>query len=208
MRREYTQGELTEAQAGDDPIALFDRWFTDAADSCPGAFYEPHTMALATVDADGVPANRIVLLKALDGGRFCFYTNYRSAKAAQMNANAHVALAFHWPWLERQVRVVGSVSQVDRANSEAYFATRPRGSQIGAWVSDQSEQTTRQVLDQRLAELEARFADGPVPCPPHWGGYAVQPVQIEFWQGRANRLHDRLRYRVDAAGWARQRLGP
>lgn len=210
MRREYTQGELTEAMAGDDPLLFFARWFDEAIASCPGAFYEPNTMALATVDARGVPANRIVLLKAVEDGQFIFYTNYQSAKAAQMAVHPHVALAMHWPWLERQVRVVGTASRVDRATSEAYFATRPRGSQLGAWVSNQSDPMTREQLDDRLEELQRRFGDGPIACPPHWGGYAVRPSEIEFWQGRSNRLHDRLHFgRADhGSPWQRKRLGP
>lgn len=210
MRREYTQGELTEAEAGDDPVVLFERWFDQACQTNPGAFYEPNVMALATVGPDGVPANRIVLLKSFDAAGVTFYTNYASHKARQIAHNPMVALAFHWPWLERQVRIVGPAAPVPRAVSQQYFATRPRGSQLGAWVSDQSEPIGREQLAARLAELEARFDGGDVPCPPNWGGYVVALRAIEFWQGRPNRLHDRLVYRraADRDGWQRQRLGP
>jgi pyridoxamine 5'-phosphate oxidase len=208
MRREYTQHELTEADAGDDPRALFDRWFDQATQSCPGQWYEPNTMALATVGADGVPSNRIVLLKSFDQAGFVFFTNYDSRKAGELAGNANAALAFHWPWLERQVRAVGAASKIDRAATESYFASRPRGSQLGAWVSDQSEPMSRQAMADRLAELEAKFADGDVPCPPNWGGYVVAPRQIEFWQGRPSRLHDRLLYTLIDGQWQRQRIGP
>jgi len=208
MRREYAQHELTEADAGDDPIALFERWFDEATESCPGQWYEPNVMSIATVGDDGVPSNRIVLLKAVEDGGFVFFTNYDSRKAGELAANPNTALAFHWPWLERQVRIVGAASRIDRASTEQYFATRPRGSQLGAWVSDQSQPMSRQAMTDRLTELEAKFADGAVPCPPNWGGFVVRPSQIEFWQGRPNRLHDRLLYWATNAGWQRQRLGP
>ena len=208
MRRNYDAGELTEPQAGDDPIALFRRWFDEARQTNPGQWYEPNTMTLATVDAEGRPDARIVLMKDITDAGVVFYTNYSSAKAEQIAVQPTVALAFHWAWLERQVRLVGEAAKVDGGVSEAYFATRPRGSQLGAWVSEQSAPTTREQLRARLAELEAQFADREVPCPPQWGGYTVHAGRLEFWQGRPNRLHDRLLYTRQAGGWSRVRLSP
>jgi pyridoxamine 5'-phosphate oxidase len=208
MSNHSPAARLLEDDAGDDPIALFSRWFDEAARTCPGRWYEPHCMALATVDADGEPASRIVLLKSFDADGFVFYTNYNSAKARQIATCDRVALTSHWPWLERQVRINGSAGRVDRATSETYFATRPRGSQLGAWVSDQSQMMSVEQMDRRLAELTERFAGQDVPCPPHWGGYVVRPAALEFWQGRADRLHDRLIYRRRDGGWSRRRLGP
>lgn len=208
MRRNYDAGELTEQQAGDDPIALFRRWFEDAKDANAGEWYEANAMTLATVDESGAPDARIVLLKSIEDQGVMFYTNYTSAKAKQIERQPTVALVFHWAWLERQVRIVGKASKVDRQTSEAYFATRPRGSQLGAWVSEQSEPTTREELAERLAELEKQFDGQDVPCPPQWGGYFVEARRIEFWQGRPNRLHDRLVYEKGEDGWARVRLSP
>lgn len=210
MRREYLTGGLTEADAGDDPLDLFDRWFNDAREKCPGPWYEANAMALATVDRAGVPSNRIVLLKDYNASGLTFFTNYQSRKAADLADRPTAAAVFHWAWLERQVRVTGPVAQVSRQVSEAYFASRPRGSQLGAWVSNQSEPMSRQQMADRLIDVETRFADTDVPTPPHWGGYVIEPTQVEFWQGRENRLHDRLLYtrQSPAAPWQRQRLGP
>lgn len=209
LRLEYSHGGLTEEQAGEDPLVLFDRWFAEARRASTGPGYEPNVMTLATVDAAGEPAARIVLLKQFDERGFVFYTNYESDKAAELQAHPHAALVFHWCALERQVRITGRVERVSRQESEDYFADRPRGSQVGAWVSDQSAQTTRDELDRKLAELEQRFEGAPVPCPPHWGGYRVAPSRIEFWSGRPNRLHDRILFtRQDDGSWARGRLSP
>jgi len=210
MRRDYAAAELTEQQAGDDPLALFARWFAQAKAERPGdaQWYEVNAMTLATVDAGGRPAARIVLLKDFDEDGLVFFTNYESQKASHIATNPVVALCMHWPWLERQVRIEGRASQIDREASEAYFASRPRGSQLGAWVSNQSEPITRQQMAHRLADLERRFKDRDIPCPPHWGGYRVEPAAIEFWQGRPNRLHDRLLFTRTADGWQCRRLGP
>ncbi len=208
LRIEYSRGGLTEDQAGDDPMVLFERWFAEARQTT-GPGYEPNVMTLATVDAEGHPAARIVLLKQFDERGFVFYTNYQSDKAAELQVHAQAALVFHWCSLERQVRITGQVERIAREQSEQYFATRPRGSQIGAWVSEQSTETTRDELDRKLADLELRFEGQPVPCPPHWGGYRVRPNRLEFWAGRPNRLHDRLLFvRLADGKWARRRLNP
>ena len=192
-----------------DPLALFRTWFDGVV---AAGVVEPSAMVLATADADGHPAARAVLLKGVDERGFRFFTNYGSAKAADLSVNPNCALAFVWPALVRQVRVRGRAVRISRKESEAYFATRSRGSQLGAWASRQSEVIAdREVLDRRLAEMEVRFPVGEdIPLPPFWGGYVVVPDSIEFWEGRADRLHDRLRYsRADPAGkWAVERLSP
>jgi len=208
MRRNYEAGELTERQAGDDPIALLRQWFDEAKAGNGGAWFEPNVMTLATVTPTGEPDARIVLLKDIVDDGVVFYTNYTSAKGRQIEHQPTVALVLHWAPQERQVRIVGQASKVDRATSEAYFATRPRGSQLGAWVSEQSAITTRQQLAERLAELEKEFEGKDVPCPPQWGGYQVNAKRLEFWQGRPNRLHDRLQYTRSGEGWERVRLSP
>lgn len=218
MRRAYHAERLLEADAGHDPLALFHRWFEQARQSAPAPWCEPNAMTLATVDPrTGRPSARIVLLKDLDDTGFVFFTNYQSRKARDLDASPHAALVMHWPWLERQVRVEGRVEKVPRNVSEQYFRGRPRGSQLGAWVSDQSTPMTREQMDQRLADLQKQFAERDVPCPPHWGGYRLLllPIPgagagavIEFWQGRPDRLHDRLEYRLESTGWTRRRLGP
>jgi pyridoxamine 5'-phosphate oxidase len=200
---------LTESDLLDDPIELFRRWFADAqAANLP----QPDAMTLATVDADGRPSARVVLLKGVDARGFQFFTNYESRKAGELDGDGRAALALVWIPLQRQVRVVGDVTRLSAAESDAYFATRPRGSQIGAWASQQSREVSdRGVLEARVAELEARYDGVAVPRPPHWGGYLVAPREIEFWQGRRNRLHDRFAYtreRADGGAWQRARLQP
>ena len=206
LRTDYTRGALLEAEAPADPLSLFDAWFAEAlAAQVP----EPNAMTLATVGACGQPSARIVLLKGVQAGRFEFYTNYDSRKAHELAAQPRAALLFFWAAFERQVRIEGEVTRVDAAASDAYFVQRPRASRIGAWASDQSQVIeNRAVLEARYAECEARFGQTEPPRPPHWGGYALTPLIVEFWQGRASRLHDRLRYRKSGASWLRERLAP
>jgi pyridoxamine 5'-phosphate oxidase len=205
--RGIDEDHLTEAQALDDPFPLFDRWFEEAGRA---GLYLPETMNLATASPDGVPSSRQVLLKGWGPEQgFVFYTNYDSRKAAELDVNPRAALLLHWATLHRQVRIEGRAERVSREQSEAYHATRPRGSRIAAWASRQSAPLeSRAALEQRFREKEAEFRGRDVPLPPFWGGYRVIPERIEFWQGRANRMHDRLLYRREGDGWAMARLSP
>jgi len=199
--------ELTEHDLLPDPIALVQRWFADAE----AAGVEQHdAMTLATATPEGHLSARAVLLKGIDARGFAFYTNYESRKARELDANPHAALVLLWIPLQRQVRVTGRVARLSAEESDAYFATRPRGSQLGAWASQQSEPLPDRVeLEERWAALEQRYAGGVVPRPPHWGGYRLEPDEIEVWQGRANRLHDRFAYVRAADGrWTHTRLQP
>jgi pyridoxamine 5'-phosphate oxidase len=206
MRRDYALASLSERDVDADPIRQFERWFADAVSA---RVPEPNAMTLATASRDGVPAARIVLLKGVDAAGFVFYTDYRSRKAAELTENPLAALTFLWKEIERQVRITGSVARVSTAESEAYFRTRPPGSRLGAWASRQSSVlASRDELEERLREVAARFPDGDVPLPPHWGGFRVVPDEVEFWQGRPDRLHDRLLYRREEAKWAIVRLSP
>jgi len=198
---------LDENEIDRDPIRQFQIWFDDAISA---KIPMPEAMTLATATPDGMPAARMVLLKQVDQDGFVFFTNYRSAKAQQLDANPHAALVFYWHQLERQVRVEGSVVRISQQESHEYFQTRPRESQIGAWVSEQSTVITgRDVLEQRARELEGLYCDREIDCPEHWGGYRVIPERIEFWKGRVGRLHDRILYERDSGGlWTISRLAP
>jgi pyridoxamine 5'-phosphate oxidase len=206
MRREYADAGLGERDVPHEPIALWREWLDSAQ---AAAIAEVNAMVLSTVDGRGAPSSRMVLCKYADADGFVFYTNYSSRKAAEIGANPQVSLLFPWHPLGRQVRVEGLATRVDPAESAAYFATRPRGAQIGAWASPQSAVlASRAELDGLVAEVEARYADGDIPLPPQWGGFRVRPDAVEFWQGRTNRLHDRLRYVRDGAAWRIERLSP
>lgn len=208
LRENYTQATLDEQDLSANPFDQFRTWIQEAVTA---EVKEPNAMSLGTVDAAGHPSVRIVLLKGITERGFVFYTNYQSTKAQELAAHSHAALNFFWPELERQVRIKGRVEKVPESVADAYFAGRPRGSRIGAWASPQSQEISgRSVLEENLAELMARFGEsGEVPRPSHWGGYVVLPEEIEFWQGRSSRLHDRHLYRKDAQGtWTHVRLAP
>ncbi|VXB67610.1 pyridoxamine 5'-phosphate oxidase [Aeromicrobium sp. 9AM] len=206
MREEYAREGLDEAAAGDDPLALLGRWLNEAIDA---GVYEPNSMALATATPDGRPSVRIVLLKGLDDRGLTFFTGYESRKGAELEANPRAAAVMLWHPLQRQVRVEGRVTRIDEAESDAYFTSRPRGSQIGAVASPQSRViSSREALERRVAEVEQVFDHHDVVRPPIWGGYRIALESVEFWQGRQSRLHDRIRYVRQSDGWRRDRLAP
>ena len=206
-RKEYEQGALDEATVAASPFEQFALWY-DAA--VAAGLPEPEAMTLSTATPDGRPSARVVLLRGFDAKGFCFFTNYESHKGRELAANPHAALTFHWAALERQVRIEGRVERTSAAESDAYFASRPSTSRIGAWSSPQSEVIpSRQALEEIFARYRAEHPDEAViPRPSHWGGFRLVPERIEFWQGRPNRLHDRLRYRRVAGRWAVERLAP
>ena len=206
LRVDYKRAALSERDAASDPFELFTRWFDEAV---AAAIPEPNAMTLATVDAAGRPAARIVLMKGIDARGVVFHTNYDSRKGHDLAGNPRAALLFFWVGLERQVRIDGTAERVSAEESDAYFAARPRGSQISAWASPQSASVAdRAWLEARFAECEARFASGAVPRPPNWGGVRVVPDRFEFWQGRASRLHDRLVWSRQGDRWTIGRLAP
>jgi pyridoxamine 5'-phosphate oxidase len=206
IRREYALEELSEDSVSEDPVAQFGLWMEEAIGS---QVMEPTAMTLSTVSVDGQTTARVVLLKGYDANGFVFFTNYLSKKATDISEEPRVSLHFLWRELERQVGITGTAAKVDRRESEEYFATRPRASQIGAWASEQSKPVgSRKELEDRVVALDAEYADREIPCPPDWGGYLVEPVTLEFWQGRRSRLHDRLRYDRCGERWAITRLSP
>jgi pyridoxamine 5'-phosphate oxidase len=205
-REEYTRGGLVESDLLPDPIAMFRRWYDEAS---AAGLHEPNAMVVATVSADFAPAARLVLLKGVSDEGFVFYTNTGSRKGSELAGNPRIALLFPWHPLERQVRVDGTVTVLPRADVDAYFAVRPRGSQLGAWASHQSRVVSgREELLAAYDDAERRYADGDVPTPEEWGGYLVHPESVEFWQGRPGRMHDRLVYRRTPDGWRTERLAP
>ncbi|QWF23085.1 pyridoxamine 5'-phosphate oxidase [Nocardioides sp. LMS-CY] len=207
LREEYGRAGLDEADLAPDPVTMFERWMRDAVDA---GLHDPNAMVVSTVGADSAPSSRMVLLKGVSPDGFVFYTNTGSRKGGELADNPRCALLFPWHPLERQVRVDGVAAPVSREAVAAYFAVRPRGSQLGAHASPQSRVATREQLAAAYADAEARWpeSDGPVPVPEEWGGYVVRPEAVEFWQGRPGRMHDRLRYRRAGDGWVTERLAP
>lgn len=206
LRKEYSLAGLVEKDLAKDPYRQFEKWFHEAE---AAKLIEPNAMILATAGKDGRPSARTVLLKGFDGRGFMFFTNYESRKGRELEGNPHASLVFPWFPLERQVIIEGSVTKVTREESDAYFHSRPRASQIAAWASPQSTLiSSRSVLEESVKALEEKYAGREVPLPPHWGGWRVSPATVEFWQGRRSRLHDRLRYRRQKDEWVVERLAP
>jgi pyridoxamine 5'-phosphate oxidase len=206
LRRSYDRDSLDEGRAAAEPFAQFRSWFGDALSA---EHLEANAMTLATADERGRPSARVVLLRGWDERGFVFFTNYESRKGREIAFEPYAALVFYWDALERQVRIEGPVAMLPAEESDAYFARRPRGHRLGAWASDQSRVVAgRADLDARMADAEQRFAGVDVPRPPYWGGYRVSPERMEFWQGRPNRVHDRLAYRLAGGLWLRERLAP
>jgi pyridoxamine 5'-phosphate oxidase len=207
IRKEYSRATLDQTEVNKNPIVQFEKWFDEAITS---KALEPNAMTLSTITEAGKPSARIVLLKGVESNSFLFYTNYQSQKGKELDANPACALTFFWPELERQVRIEGVCTRVDEATSDTYFKSRPRGSQLGAWASPQSTLIkNRELLEARVKELEKRFEGKEMlPKPKQWGGYAVDPLEIEFWQGRQSRLHDRIVYYKTDGNWTIHRLAP
>jgi len=209
MRKSYRLGTFLEKDISGDPMVQFRKWLGEATEGKLPDWVEANAMTLSTCDAAGELSSRIVLLKGLEDGKFWFYTNYDSLKAEQMAANPRVSLCFLWQHIQRQVRIRGTVQKAPREQSVRYFNSRPRDSQLGALVSQQSRViASRDVLEEQWTQLQQRYTEGEIPCPDNWGGYCVTPISIEFWQGRESRLHDRLRYRIDDGHWIVERLSP
>ena len=205
-RRDYVRGPLEREHLDADPIVQFTQWFEEA---CEHIDIEPNAMTLATVDSNGAPAARMVLLKFFDRDGFVFFTNLESRKAMHIDSNNRVALLFWWPELERQIELNGVAERISSVEAAKYFMTRPRGSQLGAWVSHQSDVlTSRKALEMKLDEMKRKFANREVPLPSSWGGFRVVPTAIEFWQGQPDRLHDRFQYVREGEGWRIRRLAP
>jgi pyridoxamine 5'-phosphate oxidase len=207
LRQEYSTQSLLESDAAANPIDQFDKWWQQALNS---AIVEPNAMTLATASSDGMPSARVVLLKGFDKNGFVFFTNYKSYKGMQLDENPKACLVFFWKELERQVRIMGLVKKLSPEENDAYFHSRPVGSQLGAWASPQSQVIeSRNWLDNHYLEVAEQFKEQPIERPAHWGGYNVQPVIVEFWQGRPSRLHDRIQYTLQENGeWRMERLAP
>ena len=207
-RQSYQKNNLSEDQLPEDPINLFHKWFCQAEEANLGI--EPNAMSLGTIDLNGYPSTRIVLLKKYDERGFIFFTNYLSYKAQAIEKNPKVCASFFWSPLERQVIIRGTASKISREQTEAYFESRPRGSQLGAWASNQSKPIkNRSVLDKALKHYEEKFNSKPIPTPTHWGGFIIEPLEVEFWQGRPNRMHDRINYQISTDyKWIISRLSP
>lgn len=206
LRREYTLASLDLTEVDPDPFVQFTQWFDEARRA---EVLEPNAMTLATADAEGRPSARVVLLKEVTPRGFVFFTDYRSRKGIELAANPRAGLCFFWKELERQVRIVGTVARLAPEESAAYFGSRPLGSRVGAWASVQSAVIPgRDWLEAEVERVSATYPDGDVPLPPHWGGYRVAPEELEFWQGRESRLHDRVRYLPNGEGWRVERLSP
>jgi pyridoxamine 5'-phosphate oxidase len=205
-RGQYEIGELSESDMDSSPFVQFAKWYKDAEAACRSF---PNNMILSTVDENNAPFSRVVLLKTMDAHGFVFFTNYKSRKGQQLEANRAASITIFWPELERQVNISGLSEKVSATESDKYFAIRPRGSQIGAWVSNQSENIpSRETLTHEKDRLEELYLDREIPRPPHWGGFRIHPQRLEFWQGQPDRLHDRLEYALNNAKWALKRLAP
>lgn len=208
IRKEYENHGILDSELTSTPMPLFRQWYKLAVEKCPGPWFEPNAMSLATSNRDGDVTNRIVLLKQVEEDTISFFTNYESEKGRQLSENPRASVVFNWPYLGRQVRIRGTVSRTTRAISESYFHSRPRGSQIGASASLQSSVvSSRKELDERKNSLQEKHHDQEIPLPDNWGGYNITPSQIEFWQGRLDRMHDRILYK-DEHGWKSMRLSP
>ena len=206
VRREFANRPLSKAISDSDPLVQYSKWFEEAMSS---EIVDPNAACLSTVNALGQPSSRILYIKDIIEGKFVFYTNYNSKKSQEMIENRSAALNLFWKELDRQVRIQGTIEKISSEISDAYFASRPRGSQIGAWASYQSDTLdSRDQLEQRLAILDAKYQGQDIPRPPHWGGFGLQPHYFEFWQGRPSRLHDRIVYELGDGSWSRQRLSP
>lgn len=206
LRQDYKLHALLEADANPDPIVQFQTWFDE---SVAAQLPEPNAMTIATATPEGIPSARVVLLKGFDDRGFVFFTNYDSHKGQELQANPHAAIVFLWTELERQVRIQGTVERISAAESDNYYYSRPAGSRLGAWASEQSQVIAdRTVLETRLEQLQTEYPDGDIARPSHWGGFRVMPTLIEFWQGRSSRLHDRLRYQKVGENWTIDRLSP
>ena len=206
LRVDYDKDTLDIKDLNADPVVQFEYWFDEAMGA---AVPEPHAFMIATVDGEGKPSARIVLLRNADQNGFVFFTNYNSRKGHNVEINPNVSATFFWQELQRQVRVEGTIEKISAAESDDYFASRPRESQIGAWASNQSEElASREALEQRIADLTQQYEGQTVPRPPHWGGYRIKPNRVEFWQGRPSRLHDRFLYNLQNGSWTIKRLNP